>query len=59
MISSELQEVVGLSDRVVVLAQGYVAGEVTGDDITEESIMRLAVATGTRTRVATEEAARV
>ena len=59
MISSELQEVVGLSDRVVVMAQGRVAGEVVGEDITEESIMNLAVATGARAQAEAHEAARV
>lgn len=43
MISSELPEVVGLSDRVVVMAQGRVAGELVGDGIGEEAIMELAV----------------
>jgi ABC-type sugar transport system ATPase subunit len=59
MISSELQEVVGLSDRVVVMAQGYVAGEVVGDDITEESIMHLAVVSGAKSQANADEAARV
>jgi len=43
MISSELPEVVGLSDRVVVMAQGRVAGEIDGADLSEEAIMELAV----------------
>ena len=43
MISSELPEIVGLSDRVVVMAQGHVVGEVAGDALTEEAIMHLAV----------------
>jgi len=59
MISSELQEVVGLSDRVVVMAQGYVAGEVVGDDITEESIMKLAVVSEARSQTSAGEVARV
>lgn len=48
MISSELAEVVGLADRVVVMAQGRVAGELYGDDVSEESVMRLAVHTQDR-----------
>jgi ribose transport system ATP-binding protein len=43
MISSELAEVVGLADRVFVMAQGRVSGELTGIDVSEESVMRLAV----------------
>lgn len=48
MISSELPEVAGLSDRVVVMAQGRVTGEVIGDAISEESIMHLAVVSHSR-----------
>jgi ribose transport system ATP-binding protein len=43
MISSELPEVIGLSDRVVVMAQGHVVGEVKGEALSEEAIMHLAV----------------
>ncbi len=43
MISSELPEIVGLSDRVVVMAQGHVVGEVAGEALSEEAIMHLAV----------------
>ncbi|MGE5581626.1 MAG: sugar ABC transporter ATP-binding protein [Bacillota bacterium] len=42
MISSELPEIIGMSDRVLVMNEGMVAGELEGDDITEENIMRLA-----------------
>jgi len=42
MISSELTEVIGMADRVIVMRQGRVAGELTGSDVTEESIMQLA-----------------
>ncbi len=48
MISSELPEVVGLADRVVVIAQGRVAGELSGSDISEEAIMTHAVASAER-----------
>lgn len=46
MISSELQEVVGMSDRVVVMREGSVSGELNGDAITEEDIMKLAAQSG-------------
>ena len=39
MISSELEEVVEGSDRVVVLRNGSVAGTLSGDDISEENLM--------------------
>jgi len=42
MISSELPEVVGMSDRVYVMREGTVAGELTGDEVTQENIMTLA-----------------
>jgi len=43
MISSELQEIIGMSDRVLVMARGRVAGELAGPEATEERIMTLAV----------------
>ena len=42
MISSELTEVIGMADRVIVMREGRVTGELTGGDVTEESIMHLA-----------------
>lgn len=42
MISSELPEVIGMSDRVLVMKEGTITGELTGEDITEKSIMHLA-----------------
>jgi ribose transport system ATP-binding protein len=42
MISSETPEVIGLADRVVVMREGVITGELTGDQITEERIIALA-----------------
>ncbi|MGG6138221.1 sugar ABC transporter ATP-binding protein [Pantoea allii] len=42
MISSELPEVVGMSDRVYVMHEGAIAGELAGDRISQENIMTLA-----------------
>lgn len=42
MISSELPEVIGMADRVVVMRDGSITGELSGADITEEKIMHLA-----------------
>ena len=42
MISSELTEVIGMADRVIVMRQGRVTGELMGGDVTEENIMHLA-----------------
>jgi ABC-type sugar transport system ATPase subunit len=42
MISSELTEIVGLCDRVVVMCEGVVTGELSGIEISEENVMHLA-----------------
>jgi ribose transport system ATP-binding protein len=41
-ISSEFPELIGLCDRVVVVHEGRIAGEVAGDALTEENLIRLA-----------------
>ncbi len=43
MISSELTEILGMSDRIVVLRQGSIAGMLDRDEATQETIMALAV----------------
>lgn len=42
MVSSDLPEVMEISNRVCVVHEARIAGEVTGDDINEEKIMTLA-----------------
>lgn len=42
VISSELPELIGLCDRVLVVREGLISGEVGGGALTEENIMRLA-----------------
>jgi rhamnose transport system ATP-binding protein len=42
MISSELPEVLGMADRVIVLCEGRVTGEFTRAEATEDAIMRAA-----------------
>lgn len=42
MISSELPELIGMSDRIVVMCDGRVTGEVSGEEATQENIMSLA-----------------
>jgi inositol transport system ATP-binding protein len=42
MISSELPEIIGMSDRVVVMREGYINGILPRQEATQESIMRLA-----------------
>ncbi|WP_301126067.1 sugar ABC transporter ATP-binding protein [Streptomyces cacaoi] len=45
MISSDLPEVLGMSDRVLVMSQGRIAGELTARDATQDAVMALAVGT--------------
>ncbi|MCP4642230.1 MAG: sugar ABC transporter ATP-binding protein [bacterium] len=42
MISSELPEVLGMCDRVLVMHEGHLAGELSRDEATQEGIMHLA-----------------
>lgn len=42
LISSELPEIIGMCDRVLVMREGRITGELSGDNITEENIMQLA-----------------
>ena len=42
MISSELPEVLGMSDRICVVSGGVIAGEMSGAESTQEKIMRIA-----------------
>ena len=40
MVSSEIPEVLGMSDRVIVMREGRIAAEVSGDDLTPETLVR-------------------
>ncbi len=42
VISSELTEVLGLADRVIVMREGYGVGELTAADATEKRVMAMA-----------------
>lgn len=42
LISSELPEIIGMCDRVIVMHEGRMTGEVSGREITEQSIIMLA-----------------
>ena len=43
MISSELPEVLGMSDRILVMHEGRMKGELVGDEKTAERVMELAI----------------
>ena len=42
MVSSEMEEIIGLSDRALVMHEGALQGELAAGELTEENIMRLA-----------------
>jgi len=44
MISSDMEEVIGVSDRIVVMQEGAISGTLNRDQFSEENVMRLAVA---------------
>ncbi|MBI1916937.1 MAG: sugar ABC transporter ATP-binding protein [Planctomycetes bacterium] len=46
MISSDLEEVLGMSDRVLVMHEGRLAGELPREDLSEEAVMHLATGGG-------------
>jgi ribose transport system ATP-binding protein len=41
-VSSEMEEILGMSDRVLVMHEGSIRGELTRDQLSEQRIMRLA-----------------
>lgn len=44
MISSEMEELMGMSDRIVVLSEGNMTGELTKEEFSQEVIMTYASA---------------
>ena len=42
MISSELPEILGMSDRLYVMSEGKIVGEMTQEEATQEKVMQLA-----------------
>jgi len=46
VISSELPEILGMCDRILVMHEGRIAGELHRDGATQEQIMRLATGSG-------------
>jgi ABC-type sugar transport system ATPase subunit len=56
MISSELTEILGMSDRIVVMHGGTVAGELDRADATQEAILELALGHGPAAVVRRESA---
>ncbi len=55
VISSEMPELLGLADRVLVVREGRIAGELGAEEMSEEAVIRLA--SGLATAQATDHAA--
>lgn len=51
LISSDMPEIVGMSDRVIVMREGQVSGELKGSDISEETIAHLATQSGSEGKI--------
>ena len=45
MISSEMEELMGMSDRIIVLSEGDMTGELEKEEFSQETIMAYASAT--------------
>ena len=41
-VSSEMEEIIGMSDRVIVMHEGRITGELSREQLTEQSVMQLA-----------------
>jgi ribose transport system ATP-binding protein len=52
MVSSELPELLGMSDRILVFHEGRVSGELAGAQATEQAVMYLATTAAAEQSVA-------
>ena len=41
-VSSEMEEILGMSDRALVMHEGRITGELTREELSEEAVMQLA-----------------
>jgi ribose transport system ATP-binding protein len=49
MISSDFSELVAMSDRIIVLREGRIVGELEGSEIDEQAIVRMVYSQGGET----------
>ncbi|MDR1579031.1 MAG: sugar ABC transporter ATP-binding protein [Synergistaceae bacterium] len=47
MISSDLPEILGISDRIIVMREGRISGELSASEATEDKVVALAAGIGT------------
>ncbi len=57
MVSSELPEVLGVSDRIITMCQGRITGELNRTDANERNVLTLALPVSAPTPAATPVAA--
>ncbi|MCL2111861.1 MAG: sugar ABC transporter ATP-binding protein [Clostridiales bacterium] len=43
MVSSDMPEVISMSDRIMVMKSGRIVGELDGNDVTEENVLELSI----------------
>ena len=43
VVSSEMTELLGISDRILVMHEGHLSGELSMDEASEEAIMKRAI----------------
>jgi ribose transport system ATP-binding protein len=43
LVSSELQELLAITDRIMVMREGRIVGEVDPQEVTQEDVLRLAM----------------
>lgn len=43
LVSSEMPELIGMSDRILILSHGRIAGEFCGDDVNQEQLLEAAM----------------
>ena len=41
-VSSEMEEILGMADRALVMHEGRISGELSRSELSEENVMRLA-----------------
>jgi ABC-type sugar transport system ATPase subunit len=53
MVSSEMPEILGMSDRILVMRHGQITGHFSRDEATEEAVMHAALVGGSNNGIAT------
>jgi ribose transport system ATP-binding protein len=43
MVSSDMPEVISMSDRIMVMKDGRIVGEISGEDVTEENVLEYSI----------------